>query len=361
MVRELIKKVVIVLAGLQCLPMSLALAQEPIKKEHLSPKPLKVLDDTVSFTRKTILGSEHIVKNPKAEISKLGDLHLSRYDKIKTIQGRAWNSFIRMNDKVGAIVLNEFYFSSEEGVRSKVVTNYVPLSDAEIKQRIVDKNRSSTKRSTSEFKPQFVRLYTPTFRAEGSGAFGQKLHGILNISVSEFDSSHSPDLPFNFDTIFLPSRFVTDTKTHFSRFELSLQKDRFQVEVRRDRNLLELRMWTQLGEGKKKFMRWLCDLNKDGNVVFFDTVSSKGEIEYEKRDDVWIPVKFRKKLYDLAAERWKEEIEIKYFDIRVNEAIPENTFRVKSFPVAKQNIIVTDRIANPARRIPFYDYIREND
>ena len=151
---------------------------------------------------------------------------------------------------------------------------------------------------------------------------------------------------------------MTETKRHFSDLELKFQQDKFKTEVRTRGDLMELRLWSSRSSQESAF-RWICDLSKDGNVVYFDSISTIGEIEYRKIDGIWLPHLYHVKKFNRAGSSWKEEKLIRYFDISVNKSLDQDLFTVQSLPVRDFNVQVTDRRQAPYPRVPFSEFIEE--
>lgn len=319
-------------------------ADEPVLDDRM-PAPLPQLDNTIPFKRKLFLGEQDIVKKPKLEIAKLAALHVKRFEQIKTVQGSAWTSFVRPGNKQGTTILVDYYYQNSPA-KSKILTKYLPFE------------LRGQRPGPEVFETKFAEINTPGMHVFSDGEFGKKVaKGLSSITVKK-SGSRPVDHPFNFDTLFLPSFYVTETKRHFSELELQLQQDKYKTEVRTRGDLMELRLWSTRTSQEFAF-RWICDLSKDGNVVYFDSISKIGEIEYRKNDGLWLPHLYHVKQFNRVDSSWKEEKLIRYFDISVNQRLNQDQFTVQSLPVRDFNVQVTDRRVAPYPRVPVSEFTEE--
>lgn len=311
--------------------------------DAVMPAPLPKLDQTLPFARKLFLSEQDIVKRPKQEIGKLAELHLERFKRIRTVQGSAWNSFVRTGSERGSTILVDFWYQSSPA-KSKVLTKYLPFE------------LRGQRPGPGVFQTKFAEINTPDMHVFSDGEFGEKVAtGLSTVSVKP-PGSQTVARPFNFDTLFLPSFFVTDTKQYFSDLDLGFQEGRFNTEVRTRGELMEFRLWSTRSSKDSAF-RWICDLSKSGNVVYFDSVSTIGEIKYRESEGIWLPCRFHERKFEQASNTWKEEMVIRYFNLSVNEGLNEDLFTVQSLPVRDLNVPVTDRRAAPYPRVPFWEFI----
>ncbi|MFK7767414.1 MAG: hypothetical protein AB8B55_09355 [Mariniblastus sp.] len=325
-------------------------ADQPLSR--LMPKPLPAIDDTFRFERKSFLGKEDIVDDSMEELKKLCELHEKRFDEIETLKGYAWLSLIQAGEKSGSTILMEYAYQNQP-VKHKRIIKYRPL------KKLLENPRKRD--GPNMFEPMFARISTPEMFIEGDAhfMFGEK-KGLVDFKIKQPKQSFV-DKQLNFDSLFLPAYFATDgTKNFFSEMERLVVKLKYEIEIRIKGDLLEMRL-TNI-TAKENFFLFVCDLSKNGNLIYCDDMCGFTEIEYQKVDDSWLPTVYRQTKVKAATKKITGIEVYRYFNMSLNNEFEESVFQLKSLPVRnKYTNKVMDLRSPPYAKNSVVDYIKTNE